>query len=176
MALRVAILVVSVLLLAVGALWLGLFVIDENTQYERAERVVVVQQAPLLQTVTVAHRDSEEIAGLKAELARLRASVDSLRIREHNVHYIPVHDSDDDEHDLTVRVRDAQGAPVEGARVMVENSDDDVEYTDEDGIAEFDYLEEDCYDVTVKADGYVTLKEGNCLYEDERMTFHLEEK
>jgi hypothetical protein len=81
----------------------------------------------------------------------------------------------DDEWDLTVVVEDEHGDEIKNARVEVENHDDDVEYTDSDGEAEFRNLEEDCYDIEVSKSGYEDEHRDLCLYRDRTIYFELED-
>jgi hypothetical protein len=82
-------------------------------------------------------------------------------------------DWDDDEWDLTVRVRDEDGDPIEDARVRIENGDSESENTDEDGEAEFNNIEEDCYDIEVSAEGYEDETDEICVEDDERVNIRM---
>ena len=68
---------------------------------------------------------------------------------------------------LIVRVLDREtAAKIESARVQIEsenNDEEDTEYTDEDGEAEFTHLTEKCYDIEVYKSGYGSVDSGVCF-------------
>jgi hypothetical protein len=96
----------------------------------------------------------EEVDDLKSEV-RTQTNLASHYQRLYENERYEDDDDDDDEHDLTIVVRDAEtGDPIEDAEVEVENGDDEREFTNSNGRAYFDDLEEDEYDIYIYAEGY----------------------
>jgi len=80
-----------------------------------------------------------------------------------------------DEWDLTIIVEDSEtGDAIEDARVKIENGDDDIDYTDDEGEAKFRDIEEDCYDIYVSADGYESGTDDICIARDRKITIELD--
>jgi hypothetical protein len=180
---------VAIAILVVGAAWV--VVVAGSTDVKqpvRTEIRYVPQPVPVVESGEIV-----QVGQLKAENSNLErqlaASRNELTIcqqqkiaydsykrdtYDRSDSYFYDDNNNDDEWDLLVRVRDDDtGDPIEDARVRVENGDDDSEYTDDDGEAEFNNLEDDCYDIEVSADGYEDEEDDICLDDDERITIRL---
>lgn len=87
------------------------------------------------------------------------------------------HDDNNDEADLTVYVEDEDGDDIEDAKVRIQDGDDDIDYTNENGKAVFYNIDPDCYDVTVTKSGYFDEETSICLDDGESrgITVEMEE-
>lgn len=168
--LRQLLILVSLFILIFGAIWLFM-VLGEPEVVTVTRTEYTTQYVPQIIRI----EDTDRIEELERELARVKAELQQTRNQRDYYQYERFYERDsDDEYDLDVRVRDEDGEPIENARVRVENGDTEVEYTDEDGEARFNNLEEDCYDIRVSADGYDTEYDDICLDDDERITIRLD--
>jgi hypothetical protein len=139
------------------------------------------------QVITVRQEDVSRVQVLSDKVLSLQSQLDSLQLSV--LHYRSLYDScqqnafsrdlvsyhgSSGSFDLSVIVRDDDGDRLADARVRLENSDSEFDYTDEDGEAFFSGLDEDCYDVTVTKSGYVKESARICLEEDDRMSIVLD--
>jgi hypothetical protein len=178
---------IALSIVLVGAAWLIVAGINMTAAPE-------IREIPVPYPVTIVDSGMVvQVNQLKAEntnlQAQLTAAREDLSVCQQKIYYgtssYGSYSSYDDyradlnyrtsgEWDLTVRVRDDDtGDPIEDARVRVMDGDSDSDYTDEDGEAFFSNLEEDCYDVTVRADGYDDESDEICLEDNERITIRM---
>ena len=67
------------------------------------------------------------------------------------------------EADLMVYVQDNHGNDLEDARVEIQDGSNDVEYTDGNGKAAFNNINNDCYDIRVSKSGYHDSTDHTCV-------------
>jgi hypothetical protein len=163
-------------------------VTDTQSQVEELkEEVQSLRQQLIQRTTTSSYQTSSRMpyqtycdsSGCYVEIDGKRYYDDDYWYYDRDDKYYRYYDDyryDDDEWDLTVIVEDEHGDEIRGARVEVENHDDDVEYTDSDGEAEFRNLEEDCYDITVEKSGYKDERRDICLSRDRTIFIELEDE
>lgn len=204
MVLKTALVVVSILAIVVGITLLVLAMEKPKEVHVRFINPTVTGASSQTITIPHKDYE-KEIKELKTEISKLKTTIenqkktnyysDKYRIytyRGYRVFHFGDYDYDhykyrkydrdhyyywykDDEHDLTVYVYDEDHDEVEDARVEVENGDDKTKYTNHDGVAKFNNLEEDCYDMKIKADGFKNYYYDFCLRDDKRIRVYLDE-
>ena len=166
-------LLVSVLLAIaiVGAAWIILMFVESQStpptyyapvQYQSPQPVTYVMGPTAEDT-----RQQMQQQQLQQENRRLRMQYDDLAN--------DLYERESRRIDLTVIVRDDEdGDRIEDAKVRIEDGEDDIDYTDDDGEAHFYNLRRDCYDIRVSADDYDSESRTFCLEDDERISFSLD--
>lgn len=140
-------------------------------------------------TVMQDTQQSVENIGYSLEMQKLQDQIN--KIESQKVHYKDMYEitrnerdfyyreyNDDryDDIDIKIIVRDNEDRRLEDAYVKLENGDTDIEYTDEDGVVRFYNMHEDCYEITVRKDGYETERKERCIEEDKVFSIYLDEE
>jgi hypothetical protein len=129
-----------------------------------------LEQNIKMQVLEMKNRDlDEKNLGLEKQLESCKQLLQMRQYQAEQNYWDDDRDGDSDEDiDITVIVIDDDTDDyVEDALVKLTNGDTEREYTDEDGEAEFDSLEEDCYEIRVSHDDYWTEEDEVCLDEDD---------
>ena len=114
-----------------------------------------------------------ELQQLKHKVVLLESDVDYYK----QINNEP--DRWDDDFTIKIRVFDEDEEEIEDAYVRMIGDDEDyyeTDYTDDNGEAKFRNVEEDCYKIKVRADGYESKTKDRCLDESETIRFYLEEE
>jgi len=150
-------------------------IMDKEAQYNQQAQ----QQAQQTQQM---QQLQGQMDALRRENSNLKAEYDDLYYNQmQNQHYYTHYNSDDNndednEYDLLVIVKNESGSPIEDVHVRIEDGDSDTDYTNKYGEADFEEIEEDCYDITASKSGYLTEEDRICLHDtDERITLYMED-
>lgn len=195
-------LVVLICAVAIAAGLIAIYVMEQDTSYKQQQRMgqestFQATQNAILQSQLRAYEEQLRNAEAQQQQAK-QAEVKKVQVK---TVYEPIYDvgpqyyseqdiydyTNYDEYyyyhslrtgnsDLTVRVKDEDGDAIDGAKVAIDNSEEDSDYTDEDGKARFSNIENDCYSVRASKSGYVTEDHNVCIHDDKQVTFVLEEK
>lgn len=117
----------------------------------------------------------EQINKIESQKIEYRNMYEATR-NERDFYYREYHEDRYDDIDIKIIVRDNEGRRLEDAYVKIENGDTDIEYTDEDGEVKFYNMHEDCYEITVRKDGYETERKEKCIDEDKTFSIYLDEE